>query len=151
VPRLLDYAPLIGPAIGWLVLIAGWFVVSLGNDKRETRKEMRALLNVIHDTVAKLECQAYLYYQKAHEESREIGMNIRRDFGRLGDMVATLKKAVSFDVNAELVAFRQKVTGGDFESAARQSRVPTDYFFPEVSAAALALTGKLEEVFYSKY
>lgn len=56
------YRLYIAPSLPPIVIIIGWFFVSRDNDRRETRKEIRALLNDMSKNLDKLHDQAISYF-----------------------------------------------------------------------------------------
>ena len=52
-------AQVFGQVIGWLVIVIGWRFISRDNDRRERRKEVRALLTEIRSAILSVEAEAY--------------------------------------------------------------------------------------------
>lgn len=111
---LVPVAQVLGPAIGWIVLIIGWHVISRGNDRRERRKEVRALLNEIRSAILKVEEEAYEYYGLHAQVSQKSARNIKRDLKHLAGMITTLSSLdPKFDLDSLFNEYRQNLTGHD--------------------------------------
>ena len=141
-----------GPAIGWAVLFGGWYFLSRDNDRRERRKEVRALLNEIRNSILSVEDQAYEYYNTHAQASQKLARKIKRDLKHLAGMITTLKNLnPNFDLDNLFNQYRQNLTGHDFESAARTERSPNDALFAEISESAVQLTSAMETMFQKSY
>jgi hypothetical protein len=152
ITTLLPFAQLFGPAIGWLVAIVGWVIVSRSNDKRETRKELRAFVDAVRDLVAVIEDKAYEYYQTEHGASQSLALGLKRDIARLAGVLNILKAANGcFSHEEEMKAFRQAVTGKDFESREREVCAASDRLFLEISTAAQDVIEVVEAAFAKAY
>jgi hypothetical protein len=111
-----------GP-VSWALVIFGWIIVSRDSDWREHRREVRATyaeLTVLGD---KVERSSHQYYQLAATDpnAQRLAMEIKRDLDRLGMQIEMLRMRCSdIECKSELTAFRQSVTGGNFEVASRK-------------------------------
>ena len=143
----------IGIAAGQIIFAAiGWNIISRGNDKREQRKELRALLNEIRMLTTQIETKVIEYYSLEPFKSREVAVQVKR----LLKQVATLATTVArydhrYDVSQHVAELRMKATGGDFESAARQPTKDDDNLFNEIAAAGMQLIDELESTFARRY
>lgn len=141
-----------GPAIGWLIAIAGWRYVARDNDARQRRKEIRALLNDIGRYIEDIEALAYKYYAISAVESHEQGKFLKRDIRRLASRISTLKSLDNnFNLDSELNEYRQVTTGRDFESSSRAERSHNDAIYIEISESALKLTNAMEKLYADSY
>jgi hypothetical protein len=105
---LAPYVQAVGQLITWVLVIAGWYWVSRSNDRRETRKELRSLIDGTRSLIGAIESTAYEYYGLSVDEAATRGMFLKRDFARLARRLSTLKAAnPAFDHETQLVAFRQ--------------------------------------------
>lgn len=151
-----EWLTLLNSPISWAIVIAGWYFVSRDHNKRECRKELRALLNEMRDLAHRVETNAVAYYSRgADDEASRLSMQIRRDVGYLGGLVANLKRmkhaAQDTSLESPLQELRQTVTGGDFDGAARAGRPYTDRLFADIATATLAFTQALEAMFVKTY
>jgi hypothetical protein len=140
------------PVVQMLVVVVGWKIVSKGNDKRERRKEVRSLLNEIRAKVLEIEGQALDYYRLAPSKSVALGTSIKQNLKHVGMLSTTIVKFhENFDLSSQLMLFRQKVSGQDFETATRQIRQADDRLFVEISSAATDLIDQMESIYSSTY
>jgi hypothetical protein len=143
----------VSPAVSWALVIAGWFVVSRDHNKREKRKEIRGELQTLHSHIRIIESEAHAYLVAQNDPSNSArAAKIKRDLKRLSTDLSRIcagdcRRAVS----AQLVDFRQAVTGSDFESAARTPCNHDSVRLAEVAAAADELMSGLDNWFCSKY
>jgi hypothetical protein len=138
----------------WLPTTAtliGWYVVNLQNNKREARKEERALIDGVKKLVIDLTGQARSYMcAEARDEGveTEIKLKLSQVEIELGRFPRYAETPALVDAVA---AFGDAATGADFESATRTARKNSD---PEPQALALArndLLQKLESLFTDRY
>lgn len=138
----------------WLPTTAtliGWYVVNRQNNKREARKEERALIDGVKKLVIDLTGQARNYMCT---ETRDEGIEAEIKL-RLSQVEIELERLPGYVTTSVLVdamaAFGDAATGADFESATRTARSNSD---PEPQALALArndLLQKLESLFTDRY
>jgi hypothetical protein len=144
----------IAPAISWILVIVGWGIVSRGHNKREDRKEARASLIQLGDLVRKIEENAhqYLVSSAASAESRTLSIAIKRDLKRLaGDLQRFAESCNGVQYRLELIAFRQAVTGGEFDSKKRTACGADSVKLAEVSTGADDLLAALEGAFVKHF
>jgi len=147
---------------GWIKIIiagaqivfaaVGWKIISLGNDKRETRKEVRTLFNEIRALTNQIEAKAFEYYLLEPNKSGECATQLKRLVKQLAALATTAARySAKFDMSLEVATVRMKATGGDFESADRKPSGCNDLLFRELAAAVLELLDKCEAVFANCY
>lgn len=140
------------PILQLIVIVIGWFVFSKDNNRRERRKEIRALLNEIRAKISEIEALALSYYCSHPENSIPTGMKIKQELQRLGNLgTLCLRLNPAFSISTEIMHFRQKVTGGDFESVDRKKRTEDHELFIVITQAGIALTYALEDAFARAY
>lgn len=142
----------IAPIIGFLLIVAGWFVVARQNDRREQRKEVRAILNDIRKLVMEIEGRAFEYYRLAPDKSLEAGTLLKQQLKHVSAQVTSLTHQNSkFDVSALLAGLRKTITGGDFESFMRPPRVQTDPLMNAIALSVQEFLDELERIFATEY
>lgn len=145
-------AQVFGQVIGWLVIVIGWRFISRDNDRRERRKEVRALLTEIRSAILSVEAEAYEYWGMPATGSEKVARKIKRDLKHLAGMVMTLKGLnPKFDLDNLLNKYRQDLTGSDFEGSSRPARPSNDGLFVEISQSAVELTSAMNEFFRQSY
>ena len=140
-----DVAPYLTPAL----VFVGWMVVNHQNNKRETRKEFRALVDtakVEARTIAKLRLDDML--KGANDNALEITSGLTA-------LEVNLERFDNFLPNTPLmsayVAFSEALTGGDFQSAARTARPRNDPAIGAVLRTRDELFASLEQKFRAVY
>jgi hypothetical protein len=144
----------IGPAISWVLVILGWWIVSRGHNRREDRKEVRAALTHIADLIRTVEENShhYLVSSTSSPENRTLSIAIKRDLKRLaGDLQRFEESCEGAQCRLELIAFRQAVTGGEFDSKKRAVCAPDSVKLAEVSSGADDLLAVLEGAFVKRF
>lgn len=145
-------AQVFGQVISWLVIVIGWRFISRDNDRRERRKEVRALLTEIRSAILSVEAEAYEYWGMPATGSEKVARKIKRDLKHLAGMVTTLKGLnPKFDLDNLLNKYRQDLTGSDFEGLVRPARPSNDGLFVEISQSAVELTSAMNEFFRQSY
>lgn len=133
---------------GWLLVIVGWLVVNWQTNRREQRKEIRALIDSTEKLILEIEVTARDYYALpgSAEKAQTLALQIKASFRTLSSRLTVLKNcSARFNATEKLIAFRTAVTGGDFESSIRPSCPPTHRVFSEISAEAGSLVNLLNE------
>lgn len=142
------------PAVSWVLVILGWWIVSSGHNRREDRKEVRASLTQIATLIRAIEENAhrYLVSSATSEESRTLSIAIKRDLKRLsGDLQRFELSCKGTQYRFELIGFRQAITGGEFDSKRRAACAQDSVKLADVSSAADALVAVLEVAFASRF
>lgn len=110
------------PIIPWLLVIVGWKVVSHDQNRRERRKEIRATIVQLISLIRQTSDTACDYWSKPEADpacltlAADIKLSLQRvswDVSRLTD------ECDAMNLGTSLIAFRQAITSGAFESADR--------------------------------
>jgi hypothetical protein len=154
VQKIVPFAQAFGPVLAIAGVVGGWIVISRDNNKRETRKEIRAQINDIAKLIRNIEDSARSYFQlaPATSEAARLSLAIRRDLQHLAGQLTALKprhEALNFDLL--LLAYRRSITGGEFDSQARVARSHRDILFLEIGNNAHCLIVALEEAFAKNF
>lgn len=154
VSKIIPFSQAFAPLLTFATVVVGWLWVSKDNNKRESRKELRANLNEIRELVLTIEGAARTYFQKppADEEGHRLGFQIKRDLQHLAGRLTSLKicdKTLVFD--NEMAGYRSCITGRDFESNAREVRHYDDLLFLEICNSGQSLIDTIERAYAQKY
>jgi hypothetical protein len=147
----------IAPAVGWAIILVGWTLAAKDANNREQRKEIRAHLTSLIADVHAIEERGHEYYSTdgSDPNARTLGMRIKLDLSNLAKNLERLRKSKigGEDSKRAHIAFRQKLTGGNFDSAFREKASVDDEFRKklEISSAATDLIDMLERDFFEKY
>lgn len=141
----------VGPWLPVLATVAGWAIVNHQNNRREIRKEERALIDAAKKLVIELAAKARAYMCGA-SRSEDIEADIKSGLEQLEIELSRLR---GYSKNLALISamagFADAATGADFESAARRARLGSD---PEPQALVIArnmLMMQLEALFSARY
>lgn len=136
----------------WLppvLVVAGWVIVNHQNDKRETRKEARSLVDAAKKLVGDIASKALDYHVNGNTD---LAFEIKAGLDQLEIECERLPSFVrGCPLMAALIALQDAATGGDFESAVPLKKSRTS---PEVLAilrARTELLAELERVFRVRY
>lgn len=141
-------------AVGWSITAIGWYVSSSQANKRERRKEARAEIDACAKLAHELAIKAREYYTKSPEEdsNRALGRQIRFEFMRLTARCQRLeRKHPKCDLEGTLGELMDSLTGGDFESSARQPIKFDDLLLEKIDGDVHALIDELEEGFINTF
>ena len=132
-----------------LLVVAGWAVVNHQNNRRETRKEMRALLDSTKKATVEVARLAVAYYCDAEAEAaHEIKWSLQA-------LEIELERLPGFDQRSRLlkkfVEFSEAATGGDFESADRPKRTRAAPEIASIQRTRNLLIAELELQFKKQY
>ena len=142
------------PYLPLLITILGWWIVSRQNDRRERRKEVRELIKQAELRVDVVLSLAMEFYALAGKDPKcaELAAKIRYNLGTLDPLRRRLDaNGLKCDALTEIIAFKQSITGGDFESLARKKLLQNSHLLLEASAAGFALIDKLETAYLSAF
>lgn len=111
------------PYIPLILTIVGWYVANSASANREIRKEKRAEVDACCKMLADILSKARAYYTKPADDSDaiKIGRELVFDLHRVLQRIERLEKACPlFEVVGTCGMLHETVTGGDFESKARE-------------------------------
>ncbi|WP_237173012.1 hypothetical protein [Paracandidimonas lactea] len=132
----------IAPALAPLIVAIGWVVVSRDNDRRETRKEIRSLINELIKRAEKLTDEAQYYFcelKNSTDDARSAEIKIKQGLERLDSLLQVLVKMEKrFDQASTSVGkFMDVITGHEkFESRSYTRKFSIDHV--DVMKIALA-------------
>jgi hypothetical protein len=149
----MDTATAFAPAVSWLLVILGWWVVSRDHNNRERRKEVRGQIEGLIRDIREIEMKTYDYLPTTADSnvSRSLGLRLKSDLQRLSLALVRLAKVEEIDVKDEMTALRQAITGHEFDSRARQPCDLDSGWALEVQTTANKLIDDLELAFREKY
>ena len=139
--------PWLAPA----VTVIGWAIVNWQNNRREERKEARALLDSAKKLAVELAAKAQDYMCQA-DRDEELEAEIKAGLDALEIELTRLPNYQSLRNLVSAVAdFGDAATGADFESAARRARVRNEPEPQALVAARNTLLIRMEQVFASEF
>jgi hypothetical protein len=131
------------PAIVAAAMVAvGWFVVEKYARRREKRADLRSAVSSFAAAVAEVREAAFAFYclPGNDPQATSLAATIRSKIGSLADQLAIMKSGgLEVDSDELLKRFRQSVTGGDFDSLARQPLSGSSTAFVKMGADAESL------------
>lgn len=143
-----------GPYLPLALTMIGWVIVSRQHDRRERRKEIRDLIKLIEVRIDDVLKSATEYYALDGKDSKcqAIAFKIRYGINGLDPLQKRLKAAgLAVKISPEIIAFRQAVTGGSFESSVRKKSDANGSIVAEAAAAGFELVAKLEETYFAAF
>jgi len=140
----------IGQAVSWILIIVGWVIVDSQNNKRETRKEVRASLLDLYKHLDAIEDAAFLYHSTTGDASE--ARKITRDIQQIAPRIVMARRGrMRVNYAQPLAAFRKAVTYENFDSIGFVSKKPHDQMFESIEACKKNLIATLESAFNSAY
>ncbi|MBT8419232.1 MAG: hypothetical protein KJO08_00060 [Gammaproteobacteria bacterium] len=144
----------------WIVIVVGWIVVNQQNNARETRKELRARLDVVQAWTFELVELAIGYhtdepkspdkYSNKYQERR-----IKSRIDRVTRAVSALGRSTLgkrlYRPTHEAFYFRQAVTLHNFETAEYKPQAPDSELVENIAMTAQSLVETLEEAYSERY
>lgn len=140
------------PIVSWLLVIAGWRFVSRDQSLRENRKDTRAQIDRIDLLLSKIEASAHDYFCRSANDDACVGLAItlKRDIQRLGGQLALVRSGDD-EYEKPFIALRQAITGDDFDSPSRRTRLADSIKLHEISQAVNDVTASNERWFRARY
>ena len=121
-------------SLSWILIIAGWVVVNDQNNKRETRKEVRASLLELYRILDEIEDAAYEYHTTDGDAGK--ARKIVRAIHQIAPRIIMAKRGpIKFHYTRVLADFRRAITFENFDTAAFKRKQPEDPFFDAIAAA----------------
>lgn len=109
--------------IGWALIVIGWSYNNHKSNVRESRKELKALVDTLVEDIKALKEKALLYYVSPIKGSDKLGFEIVAAQHSIVSRIDCLsKKYPNTTLNAKkrLLEFIDVITGGDFDSYRRK-------------------------------
>jgi hypothetical protein len=135
----------VGYVGGWIAIVIGWRVSWAQNLKREERKELRELTDRLIELCHDVEHRSIDFLSsEPGGEDRQDQLHIRNDLSRLSRALSRLKTDSGFDCTAYMVAYRQAITGGAFDSSDRAALPLDSPDLTRIAVASLNLVDQME-------
>lgn len=134
----------------WGLVILGWAVVRRDNNRREKRKEIKAVVDSAIDRSERLQDLGRRYYvSPMSSQSDEQAARIKSEVKKLGTELQILHLVTDGKITASraMIALRQRITGGSFDSAQRQPLLESDPLLLEIDDAVSELHRVLGKAF----
>ena len=135
------------------MVVTGWIVVERFARRRELRGDLRSAVTSLSNAVDEIRAAAVTVYCLAGNDPQTLSLaaTIRLKISALSEQLSILKEAgLDIDTDELLKRFRQSVTGGDFESQARQPLQADSPAFAKVSGDAQALAREVQTAMLKK-
>lgn len=137
----------------WLIAVGSWFWADYSNNQREKRKETRALIDALVESIDALRDKAITYYTtEVGDQSKKLETEIKIGFQRISFAADVASKRLKLDVLDQLSNFMGAVTGQQFETKNRKP-LPFDHvnligMAYEADKLVVMFEKKFGEVFY---
>jgi hypothetical protein len=145
-----NFKSYIAPLFSPFMVIIGWRVISRDNDRRETRKETRALINDFVKKVDELQKDANRYFCFSDRGTAdELEVQLKRALERLELMLGYMHRIDNaFDAQPQLTALSELITGHpNFESTNKTSVPMTDGLHLRLALTCSNLIKEVEHQF----
>lgn len=155
-PTTLTLTPILLEAGRWIipsiVIIIGWRVVSKGNDKRETRKEVRQYLDRTIASVENIRKNALdCLTQEICNDSKKLELSIDPELLQM-ESALDLLSLKNNDSVVDGIRLRKAVSdNGQYRVAGRKKLDMDHRVLTEINAAAAELIAKLESAYRHTY
>lgn len=130
-----------------MAAVIGYLIVERFARRREARSDLKSLMESFAGTLDGVLTDAVAFYSiaGATARARSLAAVIKSKIAFIPELLATIRNAgVALDAEAELIAFRKSITGGEFESLARAAFATDDGKFVEMAAATQQLRRRVE-------
>lgn len=141
------WAQIASTVVSWLLIIIGWFFVSRDHNRRERRKEIRALITDFVSNVRECEEKGLEYWSTPSESERAtaLSVSIKSAVQSLGAQLGRIQTACrGMSTSQEMIRFRRALTSPPFDSANRPKFDPGSGRLVEISDAACDLADAVE-------
>jgi len=141
--------PIIGQIITWVIVNIGWWFVDNSNDKRETRKEIRATIEAMQALLDQLERNAVSYHT-GDNPNEALASDIKRDlYRKLPSKIQLLgvRGLIVDSLGKPIINLRKSITLENFDSKQFKKLQLGDELIRRVGAAREEVGQQLEQVF----
>ena len=148
----MDWSEIARWAVPSLIVVLGWYVVSKGNDRRETRKEVRQFLDRTLSSVENVRASVIECLTKEIcDESKKLELSIDPELLRIEAALALLKlKSQGTLLDGKLL--RTAVTNNGYYRVAKREKMDMDHrVLQDINIAATSLTSALEQAYRDTY
>lgn len=137
--------------VTWFLILGGWFVVNWQNNRRESRKELRAAIDSLRSDILSLRTTSIKYHTTMPVSGD--GNAILVLFKRLSRSTNRLnvKRREINSVGAYMNAFKQAVTLSNFQSHRHRVHHSGSDFIDLIECSVEELLDELEDCFCKKY
>lgn len=148
----MDWSEVARWAVPSLIVVLGWSVVSRGNDRRETRKEIRQFLDRTISSVENvrknvIECLT----NEVCDDSKKLELSIDPELLRLEGALSLLRLKIHGEY-LDGKALRAAVTNNGYYRVAKRDKVDMDHrVLQDINMAAASLTSSLEQAYRDTY
>lgn len=149
-PFWLDVAKLALPS---LVVIAGWYVVSIQQNRRERRKEIRELISVVKTNVDAMVADSVAYFNEVDDQKAQIlAGRMKYESIVISKTLLLLSTAgLVLDCNEEMTQFRNAAMGEFFETKGRKKQLENPHFAQELALDAGTLLDAVESAYFTSF
>ncbi len=143
--------PAAAQVLTWVLVIGGWIYTNNTHNARESRKELRSLLDKLQRDLDALVDLAQAYYQMDVDAGRkkeaEMLVRLNRLLNALDHLSFRYLAMKSDNLDRTLKGLMDQLTGGTFQTADRIKAEANDPRMLSIAHAGLEVHGELESLF----
>lgn len=146
-----DLWSVLGPASTVFVALIGWIIVERYARAREVRSDLRLLSQSVVESIDRIAIESFEFYSLDGRDPKAsaLSLSIKSKIQTLSSHLTTLRTGgMRIETDSELVALRQEITGGAFESALRPPCEPDSTKMLQIRSVCENLKSKVESEFY---
>lgn len=138
-------------AVSTLTIVVGWYMINKQNNQRETRKELRKLLDDISKDLEKLTEEAFLFHTSVynHINAMKIQTRIKLSIDKITRAAESLDMA--HDMLQPCIDLRRSITYENFDSTGHQIFNSDNEIIERINDQYPSIVFPLEESFHKKY
>jgi hypothetical protein len=152
--KWIDIFLIFGQIVTWGIVIIGWKVIWSQIKVREDRREAWELITNFKSIIKSIEVDAINYWisEQSDPGCKKLAFQIKTKSKELGVFTNIFKlRGKDFKLNKNIVSFRKAVSGGEFESNAREKLDQNNIKLYEISANANKLIIAIEKSFFNNF
>lgn len=142
---MLEYIPLISP----ILVILGWIVVNIQNNRRETRKEIRMILNLLYSELDELVDKSIEFH--INNWNGVDAKKITTKIDRVISSINSVSDIMGIECHTESKELRQAITLNNFDKSSHSRLSGEEDIITEIADASYIISSKLESSFIHKY
>lgn len=131
------------------IIIIGWWIINRQNNKRETRKEIRALLNDVQSMIGEIEAEAILYHTEEYDLGRRSQLTFKASL--MSKKIQIVTRALDVDLIGHINKMRNSIMTKNWDRNEHHALALDDNLIKKIHLESSELSIQLENNFASFY
>ena len=127
------------------IIIIGWWIINRQNNKRETRKEIRVLLNDVQSMIGEIEAEAILYHTEEYDLARRSQLTFKARL--MSKKIQIVTRALNVDLIGHINKMRNSIMTKNWDIDDHHALALDDNLIKKIHLESSELSIQLENNF----